>query len=848
MDAENLGVSRVARNWYGPGSASLEELRAEAARRSPAHEHPLAARIEADQVPVYDGDRLRSLLEQPDGRRRIMAEWVSVLKDGAGIVVIERCFADPAPVDRATTAFERLIAAQHEAGGGAGDHFAKAGANDRVWNALEKFCLLDPEGFARYYANPLIALVSEAWLGPDYQVTSQVNVVKPGGAAQTPHRDYHLGFQGPDVVSRFPVHVHRFSPMLTLQGAVAHCDMPLESGPTLYMPFTQNYGPGYLAAQDPAIRDWFAAERLQLPLRKGDAVFFNPALLHAAGDNRSADIRRMANLLQVSSAYGRAMETVDRTRMAETLFPVLRALDERGELRAEEVDAALGATAEGYSFPTNLDRDPPIGGLAPRSQQALMRDALAERWDADRFARALHEAAHDVAEERAAADVDVGAERHAGDQPEALGHVGEAEPVDRHPRLVEGFDGLAVLVGRESALADPAQPPFRRAVLVEVEGVHLERHGIAAPHETDVARRDVDLGLHGARQGHQSHQRVAFAQHRADGQLGQGQHHRRLGRHEAHEVLVLAGLEQGRHGGVALVAVLDEVLAHLALPALREGVAVGLDGGELVLRLHQAVAVVLHRALHLEPRVVGLEQAQPARRAALVERVAHGLDLLRDVGARGEAGDVVLQLGAGGLAGLDLLVEGPHLGGIFGRALAEQRRLQAVEGRLGERGGGIEDERLVVLLGRQPGDGGVEAGDLLAELADVGLGEGGVEGREQLPGPHALALAHVHRLDDGRVERLERQRGLHRHDLARAARHHAVDLHEGRDADHGDEHQGQQPHGRADRARRRRFRDGVDLRLPLADDLQRRGGGAGGRRHGLGPRSSRRRGHQFGPL
>lgn len=44
---------------------------------------------------------------------------------------------------------------------------------------------------------------------------------------------------------------------------------------------------------------------------------------------------------------------------------------------------------EGYSFPTNLDRDPPIGGLAPQSQQALMRQALAENWDDETFGKAV---------------------------------------------------------------------------------------------------------------------------------------------------------------------------------------------------------------------------------------------------------------------------------------------------------------------------------------------------------------------------------------------------------------------------------------------------------------------------
>jgi len=53
-----------------------------------------------------------------------------------------------------------------------------------VWNALEKLALRAPEVFVEYYANDLLALVAGAWLGPGYQMTSQVNVVNPGGKAQ----------------------------------------------------------------------------------------------------------------------------------------------------------------------------------------------------------------------------------------------------------------------------------------------------------------------------------------------------------------------------------------------------------------------------------------------------------------------------------------------------------------------------------------------------------------------------------------------------------------------------------------------------------------------------------------
>ena len=120
---------------------------------------------------------------------------------------------------------------------------------------------------------------------------------------------------------RYPAHVHHLSPALTLQGAVAHVDMPVETGPTLYLPHSQKYAAGYLAFHQSEFTAYFEANHVQLPLAKGDAAFFNPALFHGAGTNRSADVRRMANLLQVSSAFGRAMETVDRTAMCEALYP-----------------------------------------------------------------------------------------------------------------------------------------------------------------------------------------------------------------------------------------------------------------------------------------------------------------------------------------------------------------------------------------------------------------------------------------------------------------------------------------------------------------------------------------------
>ncbi|MFI9828671.1 phytanoyl-CoA dioxygenase family protein [Streptomyces sp. NPDC051913] len=362
------------RAWLSEQDCDLAALRPLVERTTDPADYPYAASVERN-VLLYDSERVRTAKD----RRDVQEELVRALTDGPGVVVFRGAFPDAAVVDRASAVFEALIREQDAAGATAGDHFATPGANERVWNALEKAALYDPTAFADYYANPVLALVAEAWLGPGYQVTSQVNVVNPGGLAQTAHRDYHLGFLSDEVAAAYPSHVHRLSPVLTLQGAVAHCDMPVESGPTLYLPYSQTFEPGYLAWRRPEFQAYFKEHHVQLPLAKGDAAFFNPALFHAAGTNRTTDVRRVANLLQVSSAFGRAMETVDRETMANAVYPVLlrRATEGASE---EWLANVIAASAEGYPFPTNLDSDPPVDGLAPPSQADLVRRALSERW------------------------------------------------------------------------------------------------------------------------------------------------------------------------------------------------------------------------------------------------------------------------------------------------------------------------------------------------------------------------------------------------------------------------------------------------------------------------------------
>ena len=371
-----------------PGECRIEDFRALVEVDWKLEDYPHADRIEQGVV-LYDAAALIDGARGPSANPAVRNEIAGALTDGPGVVGFLGGL-DPDVVDRASAVLSRIIEAERASFGEVGDHFAEAGANDRVWNALEKLALADPEVFVDYYANEAIALGALSWLGPAYFVTSQVNVVKPGGAAQVPHCDYHLGFMTTERAAEYPIQAHRASPVLTLQGAIAHCDMPVESGPTLLLPGSHRYDLGYLAWRRDEFQEYFAEHHSQLPLAKGDVVFFNPSLFHGAGANRTEDIDRMANLLQISSPMGVPIETVDRERMVLATYEVF------ARRLAAGVDPALighaaAATAQGYAFPTNLDRDQPVDDLTPPSQLGLLIDALERGIGIDEFRVALAE-------------------------------------------------------------------------------------------------------------------------------------------------------------------------------------------------------------------------------------------------------------------------------------------------------------------------------------------------------------------------------------------------------------------------------------------------------------------------
>lgn len=81
-----------------------------------------------------------------------MAELHHCLLSGPGVFVVKALVPDHDVIHRAEKAFAQIIESE-KAAGQKGDHFAPAGANDRIWNSFQKFAQVDAEGFVRYFAN-----------------------------------------------------------------------------------------------------------------------------------------------------------------------------------------------------------------------------------------------------------------------------------------------------------------------------------------------------------------------------------------------------------------------------------------------------------------------------------------------------------------------------------------------------------------------------------------------------------------------------------------------------------------------------------------------------------------------
>ncbi len=246
-----------------------------------------------------------------------------MLLEGPGVVMVEHAFRafGRGP---ATRVFRTLLDEERATGKDRGDYFAKPGTNERLWDSLGKLAFRDPEVFVDYFANDMVALVSVATrLGSatrsPRRSTWSTRVARPRRCTETIIWVLHPT-SAPSLSLRTSTNSLRYSHLPGRRSALRHARREWAYPVRPLLPEVPARLPGVAFAT--VLRSW-KRTYVQPPLAKGDAmVFFNPALFHGAGQTGRLPTW-MYNLLQISSTFGRAMESVDRDGITNAVFPAL---------------------------------------------------------------------------------------------------------------------------------------------------------------------------------------------------------------------------------------------------------------------------------------------------------------------------------------------------------------------------------------------------------------------------------------------------------------------------------------------------------------------------------------------
>ena len=86
---------------------------------------------------------------------------------------------------------------------------------------------------------------------------------------------------------------------------------------------------------------------------------------------------------------GISMETIDFEKICQSTYPYL--LQNWHSFTSEEKEAIISMIADGYAFPTNLDKDSPINGRnSPQTMQELVKICLDDGVEVQRFFQELN--------------------------------------------------------------------------------------------------------------------------------------------------------------------------------------------------------------------------------------------------------------------------------------------------------------------------------------------------------------------------------------------------------------------------------------------------------------------------
>ena len=287
-------------------------------------------------------------------------EIVNILKDREGFFIVKDAF-DPKLIDSNRESYYEILSKEKW------DHSRVKGTGKRIWRSLEKLALMDPHGWIYFYCNSALDHVFEAWLGPLYQLTAQINIINQDHKNLPVHFDYHFGMLRKDLQNKFPDTQKYMNQFMTLQAIVPHSNMNFENGGTRIYSGSQKSFVENFNLTEKEVESLFCKNAICPNLNIGDVLFLNSSLLHAGGVNKTSE-DRIALLIQASSAFGIPMEQNDYNLIHDVIFENVCELYKEGKLAFEDGIRAIRNSSSSYLFPVNFDEISPRHGILPFTQ------------------------------------------------------------------------------------------------------------------------------------------------------------------------------------------------------------------------------------------------------------------------------------------------------------------------------------------------------------------------------------------------------------------------------------------------------------------------------------------------
>lgn len=273
-------------------------------------------------------------------------EFVSELLLGCGFVKIKNFFNDII-INKVSESIDYLSSKK-------GHAFEPRAI--RLWNFYSDLSQYDIKTWIDYFGDKNLYNLLSLWMGAYLRYSAQVNILKKGYLGHWIHQDYPVGLYSKDFVKKLSPVQYQSIQHFSLQVLIAHDEMTPSNGALKVLPASQLWSQAQIINfSSNSFTEFFNTECHEICMSPGDALFYNPHLIHCTGDLNDGEQRRAA-LILATSPFLVPMEKTNFSCIQEQLDPYLKSQLVMNKISKEDVKRLLQISSDPCQFPMTFSK------------------------------------------------------------------------------------------------------------------------------------------------------------------------------------------------------------------------------------------------------------------------------------------------------------------------------------------------------------------------------------------------------------------------------------------------------------------------------------------------------------